>query len=93
MWQFLTGVQYTTGSSDIDMVMDISHAALLDQASSFLTKAHDLSPWRLDAEISIPDLGEVHWKEWLTPANPVLVKSVDSVHLRPRKWFHQSPGE
>ncbi len=89
MWQFLTGVRYTSERSDMDIVMDIAHCGLMDEAAAFLIKANDLSPWKLDGEISIPDLGEVHWKEWLSPANPVLVKSLEVVELRSREWIYQ----
>lgn len=90
MWQFLTGEPYTCASSDMDLVLDIPHAGLLDEAAAFLHTAQELSAWKLDAELSIPNLGEVHWREWLSPAELVLIKSLDAVELHHRQWFQ--PG-
>lgn len=87
MWQFLTGKPYTSAHSDLDLVVDLPHAGLLDEAAAFLTLAQERIPWRLDGELSVAGRGEVHWREWLSPVEQVLVKSLHSVELRDRAWI------
>jgi len=86
MWEFLTGARYTSADSDLDLVMDLPDACLADPAASFLAHAQAISPWSLDAELSFPRIGDVHWKEWHSGAETVLVKSLDAVKLFPRAW-------
>lgn len=87
MWEFLTGVQYSSEKSDLDLVVDVADVSLIDPAVAFLSQVQAMAPWKLDAEISIPEHGEVHWKEWLAAADTVLVKSLKTVELRPREWM------
>ncbi len=92
MWEFLTGVRYTSATSDLDLVIDLVDAHLLGQAATFLSGINALSPWKIDAEISIPHRGEVHWREWLSNAETILVKSLHSVDLQPRAWISLTAG-
>jgi phosphoribosyl-dephospho-CoA transferase len=79
MWEAITGDRYTSDTSDLDLVIDLSTPAAADPACDFLQSIE--SPCRLDAEVSFPDVGEVHWKEWQSDADPVLVKSLHAVAL------------
>lgn len=87
MWELLTGKPYTAAHSDLDLVVDLPHAGLLDEAAAFLSLAQERIPWRLDAELSVAGRGEVHWREWLSPVEQVLVKSLQTVELRDRACF------
>ncbi|MEX1119323.1 MAG: malonate decarboxylase holo-[acyl-carrier-protein] synthase [Terrimicrobiaceae bacterium] len=86
MWETLTGVCYTTPSSDIDLVCDLADARSIDPAATFLSELQAMSPFNIDAEISVPGRGEIHWKEWHSQAEAVLVKSREFVALKPREW-------
>lgn len=90
MWELLTGVKYRTETSDIDLVLDVADAGGIDKGAAYLEQLFAQSPGKLDAEISIPNRGEVHAKEWLSLADPVLVKSLASVQLQPREWVRQT---
>lgn len=90
MWEFLTGTRYTTAQSDLDLVVDLSDAGSANQAGAFLSKLQTICSLRLDAEFSFPGRGEVHWREWLSEADPLLVKSFQEVALRPRQWFFEN---
>lgn len=89
MWENLTGVRYTSASSDLDLVLDLVDASQLDEGAAYLTQISAMSPCNLDAELSIPKQGEVHWKEWISGMDPLLVKSVASVELRSREGLTQ----
>jgi len=85
MWQALTGVRYVREESDLDLVLDWRGSGDLEEISSTLTEASAHSGIRLDAEISVPALGEIHWSEWFSESPSVLVKSCDAVRLLPRE--------
>jgi len=85
LWETITGTCYTSETSDLDLVIDLETPANADAVCAFLAAID--SPIRLDAELSFPGLGEVHWKEWHSATDPLLVKSVHSVGLVPRSAF------
>ena len=85
MWETLTGTRYTSETSDLDLVIDLTSPAAADAACGFLQAIN--SPVRIDAEISFPSIGEVHWKEWLSGTDPVLVKSLHTVSMCSRADF------
>ncbi len=85
MWQALTGGSHVSGSSDLDVLIDVSTSADADRAADFLQISAADSPFVLDGELSIPGLGEFHWREYLKGEPEVLVKSVDAVRMLPRE--------
>jgi hypothetical protein len=87
MWEAITGTPYTNASSDLDLVIDLATSDAADPACEFLGSF--TSPIRLDAELSFPGRKEVHWKEWKSAADPLLVKSLDAVALVPRAELRQ----
>lgn len=81
MWESLTGNPYGRPDSDVDLVVDLESRAAADAAVEFLTRAASESPVAIDAELSFPDLGEIHWKEWQSASQQLLVKSVEIARL------------
>lgn len=80
--QALTGCQYLTGSSDIDLLATPLTTAELDAAVALLSTHAAGLP--LDGEIVFPNGDAVAWKEWVNAGASqarVLVKSIDAVRL------------
>jgi phosphoribosyl-dephospho-CoA transferase len=83
--QALTGMEYVTASSDIDLLFEPATQAELDDGLMLLG-AYALS-LPLDGEVIFPGGAAVAWKEWMAatgaPGNPrVLVKENQHVRLR-----------
>jgi phosphoribosyl-dephospho-CoA transferase len=105
-WQALTGLQYMTDQSDIDLLWYPRSRRELDAGLQLLARfAPDLP---LDGEIVFPDGNGVAWKEWLqagaetafpaasraTPRSPrVLAKAPQSVRLLTRADLVARLGE
>ena len=81
MWQALAGGSYVNASSDLDVLIDVADAAGADRAADFLQRAAAECPFKLDGELSLPGLGEVHWREYLNGEPAILVKSLHAVRL------------
>jgi phosphoribosyl-dephospho-CoA transferase len=81
MWQTLTGAPHVTEASDLDVLIDVSTAAEADRAATFLEAASEDSLFRVDGELSIPGLGEVHWREYLNRTPELLLKSLVTVRM------------
>jgi len=81
MWARLTGNPYGRPDSDVDLVVDLDSPTAADAAVEFLTRAAAESPVAIDAELSFPDIGEIHWKEWQSTSPQLLVKSVETARL------------
>lgn len=81
MWQTLTGAPHVTADSDLDVLIEVSTPAGADDAAAFLQTASADSPCEVDGELSIPGLGEVHWREYLNGGPELLLKSLVAVRL------------
>jgi phosphoribosyl-dephospho-CoA transferase len=80
--QALTGRQYLTASSDIDLLFRPTTTGQLDAGLQLLSA--QLATLPLDGEVVFPSGDAVAWKEWrVARANRarVLVKSIDAVRL------------
>jgi phosphoribosyl-dephospho-CoA transferase len=84
MWQALTGEGHVRGSSDLDVLVDVSGRAEADRATRFLERQEAALELTLDGELSFAGLGEVHWRDYRQGKAEVLVKSIDSMRLMPR---------
>ncbi|MFZ6723068.1 malonate decarboxylase holo-[acyl-carrier-protein] synthase [Undibacterium sp. Ji49W] len=99
--QFLTGQNYLSATSDIDILFRPFHQAQLRAGLALLQEFQQLLP--LDGEIVFPGEAAVAWKEWALPADTeqefnqqrVIVKGMHSVSLRTRQSLlaHLSEGE
>lgn len=85
MWEELTGLSFARPDSDIDLVLDLPTASQADAAVEYLLALRALTPLRVDAELSFPERGEVHWEEWQSKSPQVLLKSTTHVALLARE--------
>jgi phosphoribosyl-dephospho-CoA transferase len=81
MWQTLTGDLHVSADSDLDSLIEVSTSAGADRAAAFLQTASADSPFKVDGELSIPCLGEVHWREYLDGGPELLLKSLAAVRM------------
>jgi phosphoribosyl-dephospho-CoA transferase len=84
MWQALTTERHVHDGSDLDVLIDVADAAEAERAATFLERQEPGLAFRIDGEISIAGLGEVHWRELQQGRAEILVKSIDALRLTPR---------
>jgi phosphoribosyl-dephospho-CoA transferase len=84
MWQALTGERHVHAGSDLDVVIDVADLGGAARTADFLAHAEQDLPFRIDGELSFPDLGEVPWRELLQDRDEILLKSIDTLQLVPR---------
>ena len=81
MWQLLSGDLHATASSDLDVLMEVSSTAEADRAAGFLQQQATVLPFQIDGELSFPERGEVHWREFLRGEPTLLLKSLQGVRM------------
>lgn len=89
--QFLTGQDYLSATSDIDILFRPYHQAQLRAGLALLQEQQQTLP--IDGEIVFPGEAAVAWKEWIQPAHAgqdfnqqrVMVKDMHGVSLRIRQ--------
>jgi phosphoribosyl-dephospho-CoA transferase len=82
-WQHLSGAPFVTAASDVDLLAPARTPAERDAALALLRRhAADRAP-ALDGELLLPGGRAVAWREALTGAGRLLVKSADGVSLEP----------
>lgn len=90
LWEGVVGSGYVTPDSDLDLVAEVSSLQEADVLASALLTLSAPCLSRLDLELSFAEIGEVHWREWLRPDTSFLVKSVEGVALRSRRWVEEN---
>jgi len=86
-WQALTGMDYITGHSDLDLLLDIDRDIDLDRLTADLAAIEADAPMRLDGELMRRDGAAANWRELHSGADEVLVKRIDGVGLLGRHAF------
>lgn len=86
-WCLLTGLDYLTATSDLDLVLDIGRDTNLDRLSDELAAIEADAPMRVDGELRRDDGAAVNWRELHAGADQVLVKHIDGVALLDRCDF------
>lgn len=81
MWQALTGERHVHEASDLDVVIEAADLDAALRTAAFLAHEEQELAFRIDGELSFPDLGEVQWRELLQPRDEVLLKSIESMQL------------
>jgi len=81
MWQTLTGESHVTPASDLDTLIEVTSAAEAIRATTFLSTAASYSPLKIDGELSIADLGEIHWREFFDKSPDLLLKTITTSRL------------
>lgn len=84
-WQALSGMQYLTPQSDIDLLWHPLSNVQLQQGIALLARWEQASGLRADGELLFGGSSAVSWREWATlksgDSQRVLVKRVSSAEL------------
>ena len=86
-WRALTGLDYLTDTSDLDLLLPIRCGSDLVRLTADLAAIEAMAPMRLDGELMRDDGAGVNWRELHTGARELLVKSSDGVALLDAKLF------
>lgn len=86
-WRTLTGLDYVTDRSDLDLLFDIRPGTDLDHLTAELAAIETAAPMRLDGELMNEDGLAVNWREFRDGGAQVLVKNPDGIALVDRHCF------
>ncbi|WFU26903.1 malonate decarboxylase holo-[acyl-carrier-protein] synthase [Bradyrhizobium sp. CB1717] len=86
-WQSLTGLDYVTTGSDLDVLFEFRTETDIDRFVVDVAEIEADAPMRLDGELMGADGAAVNWREFHGGAGELLVKSIDSVELLGRHQF------
>ena len=86
-WQSLTGLDYVTTSSDLDVLFEFRRETDIDRFVADVAAIEADAPMRLDGELMGTDGGAVNWREFHGGASDLLVKRIESVVLLGRHQF------
>jgi phosphoribosyl-dephospho-CoA transferase len=92
-WSALTGLEYLSASSDLDLLLVVEGDADVPALLEGLARIAARAPMRLDGEIVRQDRTggfAAHWRE-VAGGGEVLVKTIDGVALRPAQEFLSPP--
>ena len=87
LWQHVTGLQYLTARSDLDLLWHVPDEAAAERLVRTLTRLDAAGPVRLDGELVLPDGAGVNWREFAQAQDAtatLLAKTMDGVEARPR---------
>ena len=85
MWQALTGEPHVHALSDLDVLVDVVDRAAADRVAAFLATQEAATGLTLDGELHLAGVGDLSWREWRGDASEVLVKTLGSMRLVPRR--------
>ncbi|WP_315767003.1 MULTISPECIES: malonate decarboxylase holo-[acyl-carrier-protein] synthase [unclassified Bradyrhizobium] len=86
-WQTLTGLDYVTDRSDLDVLLEVRGETDLDRLVADVAAIETIAPMRLDGELMRADGVAVNWREFYAGASELLVKSIESAALLGRDRF------
>jgi phosphoribosyl-dephospho-CoA transferase len=86
-WQALTGLDYVTGRSDLDVLFEFRRETDIDRFVADVAAIETDAPMRLDGELMGADGAAVNWREFHGGASELLVKSLERVVLLGRPQF------
>ncbi|SFI76371.1 malonate decarboxylase holo-[acyl-carrier-protein] synthase [Bradyrhizobium sp. cf659] len=86
-WQSLTGLDYVTGRSDLDVLFEFRSETDIDRFVADVAAIETSAPMRLDGELMGADGAAVNWREVYGGASELLVKSIERVVLLGRHQF------
>ncbi|MBR0782193.1 malonate decarboxylase holo-[acyl-carrier-protein] synthase [Bradyrhizobium iriomotense] len=86
-WQSLTGLDYVTTGSDLDVLFEFRTGTDIDRFVADVAAIETDAPMRLDGELMGAGGAAVNWREFHGGATELLVKSIDSVGLLGRHQF------
>ncbi|WFU69813.1 malonate decarboxylase holo-[acyl-carrier-protein] synthase [Bradyrhizobium sp. CB2312] len=91
-WEALTGLDYVTARSDLDLLFEIRPESDLDRLVADLAAIEIEAPMRFDGELMRADGAAVNWREFHAGAHELLVKSIEGVTLLDRDLFISGAG-
>ena len=80
-WRLLTGLDYLTARSDLDMLLPLPRAGDVARLTAELATLEVAAPMRLDGELVRDDGAGVNWREFHEGAPEVLVKTIGATAL------------
>ncbi|MBR0956536.1 malonate decarboxylase holo-[acyl-carrier-protein] synthase [Bradyrhizobium japonicum] len=86
-WQSLTGLDYVTTRSDLDVLFEFRAETDIDRFVADVVSIETDAPMRLDGELMGADGAAVNWREFHSGASELLVKSIERVALLGRHQF------
>ena len=86
-WSTLTGLDYLTDTSDLDLLLPIHCGSDLVRLTADIAAIEATAPMRLDGELMRDDGAGVNWRELHTGARELLVKTTDGVALLDANLF------
>jgi phosphoribosyl-dephospho-CoA transferase len=89
-WQSLTGLQYLTDSSDLDVLLPLPRDNDPIELTAGLAAIEATAPMRLDGELVRDDGAGVNWRELHDGAREILIKTASGVALLDTSVFLSS---
>ncbi|WP_442580886.1 malonate decarboxylase holo-[acyl-carrier-protein] synthase [Mesorhizobium sp. ASY16-5R] len=86
-WQALTGLDYLTERSDLDLLLQVHRATDLRRLTAGMARIERAAPMRLDGELVRYDGAAVNWREFHAGAQEILVKTASDVALLDARLF------
>lgn len=86
-WQSLTGLDYVTGRSDLDVLFELQGETDIDRFVAAVAGIETGAPMRFDGELMGADGAAVNWREFHGGADVLLVKSIERAALLGRHQF------
>jgi phosphoribosyl-dephospho-CoA transferase len=86
-WRALTGLDYLTDRSDLDMLLYVHRDTDLHRLAADLAGIEAGAPMRLDGELIRDDGGAVNWREVYAGAREILIKTIGGVALLDASLF------
>ncbi len=86
-WQTLTGLQYLTGSSDLDLLLSIPRGSDLAALTAELAAIEATAAMRFDGELVSDNGAGVNWRELHAGSPELLIKTMAGVALLDRGVF------
>jgi phosphoribosyl-dephospho-CoA transferase len=95
-WQRVTGLEYITAASDIDLHVTVPDAETADRVASLLDRFDWRGP-RVDGELLFPNGDGVAWREWLQwrrrAVDRIMVKHLHGIALKEGlEWRQDNPA-
>jgi len=86
-WQSLTGLDYVTTRSDLDVLFEFRGETDIDRFVADVAAIETRAPMRIDGELMDAGGAAVNWREFHGGASELLVKNIERVVLLGRHQF------
>lgn len=90
-WSAITGLDYVSGSSDLDFLLRVRRDTHLQHLAADVAAVEAAAPMRLDGELVRADGAAANWRELHAGAREVLVKTSGGVAVIDARLFLAGP--